>query len=144
MPLESIACTSCGATDVQEVKADTYFCNHCEGVFKYTKPRFAGGPAVCEVDGCGVLAIRRCVACSGPFCQGHSAVGSVERCCECRVKRTCCFCASQPTDRCGICSFSVCSDHLLAAEGKRCCPDCLEAMLKRAESHSTAQLKETS
>ena len=38
MALESITCKSCGATDVQEVKADTYFCNHCEGVFKHVNP----------------------------------------------------------------------------------------------------------
>lgn len=38
MPLESIACTNCGSTDVQEVKPSTYFCRHCETVFKYLDP----------------------------------------------------------------------------------------------------------
>src|ERR1039457_3201760 len=73
MPLESITCTSCGATDVQEVKADTYFCNHCEGVFRYARPRGSGGPAVCEIDGCGVAAVGRCLSCGKTICTTHQA-----------------------------------------------------------------------
>ena len=38
MPVEAITCTGCGSGDVQEVKADTYFCNHCESVFLVRRP----------------------------------------------------------------------------------------------------------
>jgi ribosomal protein L37AE/L43A len=36
--LESITCTHCGSSEVQEVKPHTYFCSHCEGVFKHIDP----------------------------------------------------------------------------------------------------------
>lgn len=38
MPVEAISCTRCGSGDVKEVKANTYFCSHCESVFKYVDP----------------------------------------------------------------------------------------------------------
>jgi len=38
MPIESLSCTGCGSTQVQEVKPNTYFCAHCEKVFKRVDP----------------------------------------------------------------------------------------------------------
>ena len=38
MPFETIACSRSGSADVQEVKPSTYFCNHCETVFKCVDP----------------------------------------------------------------------------------------------------------
>lgn len=34
MSIESLSCTRCGSSQVQEVKPNTYFCAHCEEVFK--------------------------------------------------------------------------------------------------------------
>lgn len=49
MSLEALTCTNCGSGDVQEVKASTYFCNHCESVFKHADPaQVTVGPAFCE------------------------------------------------------------------------------------------------
>lgn len=49
MAFETLACTNCGSTEVQEVKPNTYFCNHCESVFKYIDPaKLSVGPAFCN------------------------------------------------------------------------------------------------
>jgi hypothetical protein len=49
MALEALVCTSCGSSDVQEVKPGTYFCDHCECVFKHIDPtRVTVGPAFCD------------------------------------------------------------------------------------------------
>ena len=38
MALESVVCTHCGSGDVKEVKTNTFFCDHCESLFKYNDP----------------------------------------------------------------------------------------------------------
>jgi hypothetical protein len=49
MALEALACTTCGSSDVREVKPSTYFCNHCESVFKHIDPtKVTVGPAFCD------------------------------------------------------------------------------------------------
>jgi hypothetical protein len=49
MPLEALACTNCGSAAVREVKPSTYFCNHCDSVFKHVDPaKLIVGPAFCE------------------------------------------------------------------------------------------------
>jgi len=49
MSCETLACTNCGSGDVREVKPNTYFCNHCDSVFKHVDPaRLTVGPAFCE------------------------------------------------------------------------------------------------
>jgi hypothetical protein len=68
MPLESIACTNCGSTDAQEVKAGTYFCNYCEGVFKFvdpTKVTVEAAPAFCR---CGNPIQVQCNQCQRGMC----------------------------------------------------------------------------
>jgi hypothetical protein len=72
MPLESISCTKCGSTDFKEVKPDTYFCNHCDSVFKRANEA-QGGPISCEVGACGVMAMGRCDSCGHAFCSTHQA-----------------------------------------------------------------------
>lgn len=75
MPYESLACPRCGSGSFQEVKSNTYFCNHCDNVFKYTRVPSAAGessPAAC--DTCGVLAVGLCYICNSYFCNGHQAV----------------------------------------------------------------------
>ena len=63
--------------DIQEVKPETYFCNHCDNVFKYVSPSRSGSPGGCElpVGGrpCGVPAIGRCMTCSRAYCGTHQA-----------------------------------------------------------------------
>jgi len=77
MPFQSISCTNCGSGNIQEVKPDTYFCNHCEGVFKYAAVSRAPEARSCEVlvDGreCGVPAIGRCATDGRAFCRTHQA-----------------------------------------------------------------------
>src|ERR1022692_1936463 len=67
MPLESITCTSCGATDVQEVKADTYLCNHCEAVFKYVDPSKV--TVTQEFCSCGNKVEAQCNLCHADICR---------------------------------------------------------------------------
>lgn len=65
MPLEAIACTGCGSTDVQEVKPGTYFCNHCETVFKHVDPsrlNVSHTPGFCEC-GSGQPVTAQCQVC---------------------------------------------------------------------------------
>jgi hypothetical protein len=63
--LEAISCTGCGSTDVQEVEPSTYFCNHCETVFKHVDPgRLAVSyvPGFCDC-GSGKPVTAQCQAC---------------------------------------------------------------------------------
>jgi hypothetical protein len=77
MPFESLSCQRCGSGDLQEVKPETYFCNHCDSVFKYVSPNRAGSAGGCEVLAdrrpCGVQAIGRCRSCQRAFCGTHQA-----------------------------------------------------------------------
>jgi hypothetical protein len=68
MPFEAIACTTCGSTDVQEVKPSTYFCNHCETVFKHIDPTrisVDNAPAFCS---CGNPIEFQCQLCKTGMC----------------------------------------------------------------------------
>lgn len=69
MPFEAIACTRCGSTEVQEVKPSTYFCNHCETVFKHIDPTrltVDHGPAFCS---CGNPVQVQCQVCKTGVCR---------------------------------------------------------------------------
>lgn len=83
MPFESLLCPRCGSGDAQEVKPGTYFCNHCDNVFKYVSPRRTGSSGGCEVlveeRSCGVPALGRCRSCQRAFCLTHQARVGVER-----------------------------------------------------------------
>lgn len=73
MPLQALACTQCGSADVQALKADTYFCNHCETVFKHVDPsRVTAQPEFCE---CGGAIAFECRICHSKICRGHDAWG---------------------------------------------------------------------
>ena len=68
MPLEAVKCASCGSPDVKEVKANTYFCNHCDGVLKYVDPNRAtvqSTPAFCP---CGNPVHAQCNLCGSVLC----------------------------------------------------------------------------
>lgn len=88
MPLESLACPRCGSSDFQVVKSDTYFCNHCENVFKYVESDRPTGAVGCEsvVNGqrCGVQAVGRCLTDGRAFCASHGTAGE---CSSCRLDR---------------------------------------------------------
>jgi hypothetical protein len=77
MPSELLSCQHCGSGDVQEVKPETYFCNHCEEVFRYVRPNPARATGGCEVRTagrpCRLLAIGRCNTCSKVYCATHQA-----------------------------------------------------------------------
>lgn len=49
-----------------------------------------GGPAVCEVDGCGILAVARCASCGDAVCETHrvgsDTQGTSSRCSVCVAK----------------------------------------------------------
>lgn len=84
MPFESLSCPRCGSGSFQEVKPETYFCNHCDNVFKYVSPSRPGSAGGCELPtdrgSCGVPAIGHCRTCQRAFCLTHQAraVGGVE------------------------------------------------------------------
>jgi hypothetical protein len=101
MPFESLSCPHCGSGKVHEVKPGTYFCNHCDNVFKYVSPRQTGSVGGCELpvagQSCGVTAIGRCSTCSRAYCATHQAhdlstIGVViqeyrDWCIECQQQR---------------------------------------------------------
>jgi hypothetical protein len=69
MPLEAIECTGCGSSDVQEVKPSTYFCTHCESVFKHVDPqqlKVEHTPASCS---CGDAIQIQCQLCGTGICR---------------------------------------------------------------------------
>lgn len=64
MPFEALTCPGCGSANVQEVKPGTYFCAHCESVFRHIDPSrltvshapsfcLHGNPVVCQCQLCG-------------------------------------------------------------------------------------------
>jgi hypothetical protein len=74
MPLEAVKCATCGSPDVKEVKANTYFCNHCDGVFKYVDPNRAtvqSTPAFCP---CGNPVDAQCNLCGSVLCSWCDAM----------------------------------------------------------------------
>jgi hypothetical protein len=71
MPLGAIKCTECGSGDVKEVKANTYFCDHCETFFRYIDPsRVTVQRDFCE---CGGVIAFQCRVCRVGLCVGHDA-----------------------------------------------------------------------
>lgn len=97
MPLESLSCSHCGSGDVQQVKPDTYFCNHCDSLFKYVNSGQMAGGVGCELalptgKTCGVPPIGRCVTCYRTFCATHygenliSPTNARGCCLECAIK----------------------------------------------------------
>jgi hypothetical protein len=67
MAFEALNCTNCGSADVQEVKPSTYFCNHCESVFKHIDPtRVIDGPTFCEH---GNPVMVECQVCRAGMCR---------------------------------------------------------------------------
>jgi hypothetical protein len=66
-----MACANCGSSDVQEVKPSTYFCNHCETVFKHVDPSHVTiEQAFC---GCGSAIQVRCNLCHVGLCHACDA-----------------------------------------------------------------------
>jgi hypothetical protein len=75
MGFDSLSCTHCGSGDVQEIKPDTYFCNHCKNVFRYvdtSQTTVGDQPGFC---GCGNPVEFRCQACKGVLCDECDTVG---------------------------------------------------------------------
>lgn len=73
MTLEQIRCTSCGSTDVVEIKQNTYACRSCETVFKFVDPTHAEvsvAPQFCE-EGCGNPIKYKCALCGRMVCEEH-------------------------------------------------------------------------
>jgi hypothetical protein len=77
MPLEAISCTGCGSADVQEVKPSTYFCNHCETVFKHIDPtrvNVSHTPGFCDC-GSGRPVKSQCQLCTNALCRDCDMCG---------------------------------------------------------------------
>jgi hypothetical protein len=71
MPLEAVACTSCGSPEVSEYKPGSYVCGHCDTVFRHVDPsRFTvtQAPQVCD---CGHQADGQCTDCGRWVCNRH-------------------------------------------------------------------------
>jgi hypothetical protein len=69
MTLEAIACSHCGSSAVKEVKADTYFCDHCETVFKHIDPALLGSNHVQSFCSCGGAVEAQCQICRRGVCR---------------------------------------------------------------------------
>lgn len=67
MPLETIKCPDCGSPDVKEIKAGTFFCGHCESLFKHVDPsRLTVQAEFCQ---CGGAIAFQCRSCRTGICQ---------------------------------------------------------------------------
>jgi hypothetical protein len=104
MALQALSCTNCGSRDVIEVKPGTYFCNHCDTVFKY----FASGEGSFSVCACGIVAKARCPCCRAAICPDCSGRFGSGGCLSCLVV-PCHVCGQSLTDgypqvrRCSSC-----------------------------------------
>jgi hypothetical protein len=78
MPLESLICSHCGSSEVKEVKVNTYFCGHCEGIFKLVDPKsvtITNYPSFCS---CGEKVAAKCQLCDATMCATCDAGGRTE------------------------------------------------------------------
>jgi hypothetical protein len=76
MPLETISCSHCGSAEVKEVKANTYFCDHCETIFKHIDPnQVTVQREFCE---CGGPIAFQCRVCHVGICAGHDVWPSLQ------------------------------------------------------------------
>jgi hypothetical protein len=76
MPLEAISCTNCGSGQVQEVKPNTYFCDHCEAVFKYIPPGVQSAGHVPQFCAHGNPITVQCQVCRTGICRWQCDVVS--------------------------------------------------------------------
>ena len=72
MPLEAIACRSCGSSEVSEYKPGSYVCGHCDTVFKHVDPsRVTVQREFCE---CGQAVTTQCCLCGDGLCRTHTEI----------------------------------------------------------------------
>jgi hypothetical protein len=71
--LEALRCTNCGSHGVDEVKAGTYFCQHCESVFKYVDPSRVTVTHEQSFCACGNAVEFQCYQCRTGICHQHDA-----------------------------------------------------------------------
>jgi hypothetical protein len=72
--LESIRCQSCGSGEVTEVKTGTFFCAHCETLFRQasiTDARVVASPDFCV---CGNAITLKCPLCTALICAQCNAL----------------------------------------------------------------------
>jgi hypothetical protein len=74
MPLEALNCTSCGSSDIQEVKPSTFFCNQCDSIFKHVDPTRIVVESASAFCACGGQAVSRCQSCAEVLCRSHDVV----------------------------------------------------------------------
>ncbi len=77
MGVESLSCAHCGSGEVQEVKPNTYFCNHCEQVSKYidsSRITVDVQPGFCS---CGNRVEFQCQVCKGTICADCDVINRV-------------------------------------------------------------------
>jgi hypothetical protein len=79
MPVETLKCHECGSADVQEVKANTFFCNHCDAVFKYQDPNRATVVQTPTFCSCGNPVEIQCAGCEATICRQCDALGTSEQ-----------------------------------------------------------------
>jgi hypothetical protein len=72
MPLEAVACTSCGSTEVSEYKPGSYVCEHCDTVFKHVDPSKVTLQR--EFCACGQVVTAQCCICEKGLCRTHAEI----------------------------------------------------------------------
>jgi hypothetical protein len=94
MRVEVARCGNCGSPDLDHLADRVLKCKSCGKLNEvlletHTLP----GPATCQIDECGIVAIGRCGACKRAFCGSHQAFASVlgrssrivDRCASCQT-----------------------------------------------------------
>ena len=75
MKAKPLTCPQCGSADVAEVRTDTYFCNHHDGVFKVHDPTRLTVHQVQAFCRCGNPVTAQCSIChTASFCAQCDAV----------------------------------------------------------------------
>ena len=69
MGLQAMNCPNCGSSAVKEVKPSTYFCDHCEGVFRLVPPVGQSAASTADFCTCGNRITSQCRVCETGLCK---------------------------------------------------------------------------
>jgi len=121
MTLEALRCTNCGSQNVDEVKRGTYFCQHCETVFRYVDPSrvtVTHEQAFCE---CGNAVEFQCYLCRTGICGDHDVFDGGQKTGEGVAAFVAERAGAMPPHLCGDCLKPLMSELRTMREERRRC-----------------------
>lgn len=71
MPSEAVSCPNCGSSACTEYRDNSFVCQHCDRVFRWTNPNERTVTLKASHCKCGTNAMGRCIQCGEGVCEKH-------------------------------------------------------------------------